>query len=299
MRTTKWALHSIIDLYKKAEVSDTSGLNPDLVKYFWLADALATLFNKSIDEKFNNDFTLFVLENKAKIDKTVPASPIPQVLGKGKDGIALQIAGNLVFKIFLNDGAYLDAKDAMERLHTDPTVAKTEAMIYDVGTFGKFLNVQLYYYIIEKMIPITEQSKEVSVYLNDIVKSIIKEIHLNKKKWEELKIDFLNPETREEAKRFLKTEISQTIFAVKRVNKESVDFFNQNAELRLKSTWLSSLVEEIFMKYLTSRTDVHFGNLGITNFGEFRYFDPSHSKSKDRIMNAVVDPGAEDETVIH
>ena len=55
-----------------------------------------------MDEKFNNDFTLFVLENKAKIDKTVPASPIPQVLGKGKDGIALQIAGNLVFKIFLS-----------------------------------------------------------------------------------------------------------------------------------------------------------------------------------------------------
>ena len=43
----------------------------------------------------------------------------------------------------------------------------------------------------------------------------------------------------------------------------------------LNKTWLQSFVEEILMKYLTGRTDLHLGNLGVTSYGELRYFDPS------------------------
>jgi hypothetical protein len=45
---------------------------------------------------------------------------------------------------------------------------------------------------------------------------------------------------------------------------------------QLKDNWLRLYIEEIIVKYLTSRTDLHLGNLGITNSGELRYFDPSY-----------------------
>lgn len=44
----------------------------------------------------------------------------------------------------------------------------------------------------------------------------------------------------------------------------------------LKPDWLVRLCREIIWKTLTNRRDLHGGNLGLTPYGEFRYFDPTY-----------------------
>jgi hypothetical protein len=49
----------------------------------------------------------------------------------------------------------------------------------------------------------------------------------------------------------------------------------------LRSSWLSSLIEEIMLKVITNRTDLHMGNIGITGYGDLRYFDPAFQFNKN------------------
>ena len=58
----------------------------------------------------------------------------------------------------------------------------------------------------------------------------------------------------------------------KSINIKSI---NESLKDSLNSDWLQFLIEEITLKYLTGRGDLHSGNLGLTNYGVFRYFDPS------------------------
>lgn len=46
----------------------------------------------------------------------------------------------------------------------------------------------------------------------------------------------------------------------------------------LNKDWLMLLTEEMIMKFITDRTDLHVGNLGITPNGKFRYFDPAYKE---------------------
>lgn len=53
--------------------------------------------------------------------------------------------------------------------------------------------------------------------------------------------------------------------------------------LPLRKNWLRTLIEEIAVKYLTQRGDLHLGNIGITNYGDFRYFDSAHPRWQNYI----------------
>ena len=46
------------------------------------------------------------------------------------------------------------------------------------------------------------------------------------------------------------------------------------ADYNLKDNWLENLIEEIIHKINTGRTDLHTGNIGVTNYGQLRFFDP-------------------------
>jgi hypothetical protein len=37
------------------------------------------------------------------------------------------------------------------------------------------------------------------------------------------------------------------------------------------------------MKFLTSRGDLHLGNLGLTGYGDFRYYDPAHGSHTEHL----------------
>jgi recombinational DNA repair protein RecR len=67
--------------------------------------------------------------------------------------------------------------------------------------------------------------------------------------------------------------------------KEVISYVNQVSEIELKSNWLERLVEEILFHIVFSNTDLHMGNLGLTNNGEFRYFDPNFSKIPNDYIN--------------
>lgn len=308
MKTTKWALECMNDLYKKADLEneetleqtsvEAETLNPALTPYTWLLDGLSIITGKDVDDNFTKEFEIFVLKNKSKIDKATSNNGFSGWLGKGRDGVVAQLNTGFAFKIFTDIVAFNDAKAAMERLHSDPSVAKTEAMIYDVGVLGTFFGKSIYYYLIEKMTTVSSLSPEVKTNLSNITKSILIEIQDFKREWEVLKQDFSTPEKRENAKRVVYQKVKDITKAIERNNSKEVEYFNMNAKLQLKSTWLSSLVEEIIMKFLTNRTDVHFGNIGITNFGEFRYFDPSAGNALDRIMNTINRKTQEEETLI-
>lgn len=303
MRAVKWVMLATMDCFRKTAALDEANLNPDLKKYFWLAEALCELFDKQPNAGFNELFTAFVFENKSKIDKSLPSGVSPTFLGIGSDGVVMDLGNGMVFKIFLNEGSYNHAVEAMERLHAEPDISKTEAMIYDAGALGMFSGHKIYYYTMERMTPVkpskpNAKSEEIMNHLHPIRSTIFNEIRFDKRKWENLKELMLKKETRSEAISIIKSEISATVQLIKKENSESVSFFNNNSSLQLKSSWLESFVEEIFMKFLTDRTDVHFGNLGVTNFGEFRYFDPSFEGSDNIILKDRVAPKAEDETII-
>lgn len=58
---------------------------------------------------------------------------------------------------------------------------------------------------------------------------------------------------------------------------------NINNNTLLRGNWLVKFIEEIILKYLTGRGDLHLGNLGVTNQGNFRYFDPAYTGWENRI----------------
>lgn len=282
----KWAIDSIINLYKAAvdptadetkilsvenPVTDqsTAVMDSAMQPYRWLAEALAKLFNKPIDEKFLKEFYIFVISNKSKIDKIKNTGGNIQILGMGKDGVAMQL-GDFVLKIFLNDSTYQDAIAAQNRLYTEPEVAKTEAMIYEVGTLGNFFHNNLYYYIIEKMIlpPDDVKSK-----LRPLISSIIRNLQNDRAFWTKTKIEFENPQTKQQAVETIKKEVDMIASSTKDSFSETISEI-EAMKIVLKPTWISSLIEEIIMKYLTGRSDTNTSNLGLSN-GEFRYFDSS------------------------
>ena len=66
------------------------------------------------------------------------------------------------------------------------------------------------------------------------------------------------------------------------------DFFPQEKEklnaagksFKINPNWLLKLIEEMLWKYATGRDDLHGGNIGITSFGDFRFFDPAYAEPR-------------------
>jgi len=155
-------------------------------------------------------------------------------------------------------------------------------MIYDVGIIGQYKEFPIYYYIIEKMKTIFSLPNEVKNYLLHLTKLVIGEIMQKKDRIIPLKKEKNDMVIKNEVHKIAEEIVSEIMsfpqFAesIAKINDLLKDSIN-------KEKWFPSLVEEIIMKAVTERQDLHIGNLGLTNYGEFRYFDPAHEDFTGRI----------------
>jgi hypothetical protein len=253
----------------------------ELAHDFFIAEALTELF--SLDQ--HNDLpeiSKFIKENSAKINKLRSMmSTTPKLLGGGADGVAYAFGKDLVLKIFQDSHAYGAAVKAMERLHKTPELAKTEAMIYDVGILGTFshegASTTLYYYIMERMTPVygTPESNG-KIAGKKAIESIGKYVSMHIP--EELRAlkPFIEDKSKlAEIKAELTSATNNLVLEIENEYRLYKDMQQVEKSYGVKEGWLDSFVEEILVKYLTSRTDLHMGNLGVTNQGDLRYFDPA------------------------
>lgn len=199
----------------------------------------------------------------------------PKYLGGGQDGIAFLIGKSLVLKIFTQNYAYEKAKEAMERLYKHPLLAKTEAMIYDVDTLGSIEGNNIYYYIIERMEPAESHPNEFT--LDTLLKIIKYEILNSKYILEPLASKIHNKNQHKFVFLTIQKVVKQIEMHIREDYSEKIKELEEGYELT-KANWLSNLIEELILKRLTGRLDLHTGNIGVTNMGELRYFDPAFGK---------------------
>jgi hypothetical protein len=263
-------------------------LSANVAHEAWLYEACKKLFGDNINKVF---FSNFVAKNKNVINKIRRSFKvtIPKYLGGGADGAAFDIGEGRILKIFRDQVSYEKAQAAHERLYKNPPLAKTEAMIYDVGVLGRFgdshsnLGPLVYYYIMEKMKTLGDFSTDVKFKILSILNFVDNEITNEKAtKWRQIKLMILDPSKSEEVKKQVREASLKWASIYRRINKNDISYLESLIKV-LKSNWLELYIEEILMKYLTGRTDLHMGNLGVTNYGELRYFDPAYSRLQSEI----------------
>lgn len=260
---------------------------------FWLRDVLKEVIG---DYDLNQRFKELIEDNKEEIEKINKYKNIayPPLLGRGADGPAYLIArnisspfeseteGSVVVKFCTSVHPYEKAIESMTYLHKYPEFARTEARIYDVGKLNPTTS-PIYFIIMEKMSPVTSVRAD-DYQLRRIYEYIAKEINeKDSDKFKSLKKIYNkiihSPQKYEKQSLTLKDYIRNMVinyssniianFDARRLRKTKENF-------GLNNDWLEQFIEEIIMKYLTSRTDLHFGNLGVTSYGQLRYFDPAH-----------------------
>jgi hypothetical protein len=266
--------------------------SPTLGHYAWLADGISKVMGYAPQR----DMVRFVTDNKKKIDsvRRLFQTQQPKYLGGGADGAAYDIGGGKVLKIFRDITSYEKALMAFDRLHKSPELAKTEAMIYDIGTLGKFggdpgdpaSGSPVYYYIIETMKTLRDVFGEWSnIPLRKILEFIAGRIaDIKGTKLKVLKKDINDPAKAALIRKVVKEEAAKLASDIKDEDflKPSISKMETTIP-NLKPNWLELYVEEVIMKYLTGRTDLHMGNIGVTHYGELRYFDPAYGGHESEI----------------
>lgn len=237
--------------------------------------------NLNMNKNDINDYiSKFINENKSKIEHFLSSCAYPpKYLGAGDDGVAFDISPALVLKISFDQFAFSKAKESFDRLHKNPELGKNEAMIYDLGVLGKFGSNEIYYIILEKMTTLNNTMRE---YLLPIIGMIGQYVKQHKDQLDILRKEVNNPERHIDIKTALETAANSLGEFIK--NSYSNQIENIESAEDLNPEWVKSLCEEIIFKYITGRGDLHLGNIGLTNYGKFVYFDPSHSyweKNKD------------------
>lgn len=282
--------------HKKRDSKTMERLPADLAHDEFIVTAIVKLLNYPYDDIMFKQSKKFIYDNIGTINKIRRFFKAPPVfLGGGVDGVVFSIGAGYVLKIFQDTHSYQEAVKAMERLHNNPKLAKTEAMIYDVGLLGNFHNRPLYYYIMEQMVPANSISQGFTDSLRTIVSRTFTEIFKNhKKEIKSLKDIISNPKTIVDYESLIKNMVRQVSDVVRAQSGTEISELEAVEDLR--STWLDSLVEELIMKFITRRVDLHMGNIGVTNYGEFRYFDPAHANHTTDNINVKFE-GRVDDTV--
>jgi hypothetical protein len=277
-------------------IVDDSLITADIAHYAWVFETLEEMTDYTGSPvAMEHQMADFIRKNKATFDKLRSNfKHEPVFLGTGADGSAFDIGGERVLKIFGDTHAYQKAKEAMNRLHTQPELAKSEAMIYDIGKIGEINGNPIYYYIMEKLDPMPKDYEFRSLMSGLIAKisiAVLKDREFLRRVKRQInepskhaRIKSVVKKKSEQIAEQIEYEAAKIVHSVwDQIKKNQQQ--NGNDELKkmqkgkgeLKENWLTLFVEEIMMKYLTGRTDLHSGNIGITGEGELRYFDPSYS----------------------
>lgn len=248
-----------------------------IVKFFILKD----LFTKQSIEKFIND-------NKSKLDDIRGNFAIhePKFLGAGVDGAAFSIGNQKVLKLFFNKGAYEELKKSQQRLHNSPALAKTEAQIYEVDTIGVIQGLPIYYSIIEEMQAVSDKPSAFKNIIHEI--KTFTETYLNAdlpqiyEHWLNT-LNILSNVPKEIKNKYFKDMIHDQVIIIMNdvINNKSADIEYINNTGILQKDWLKIYIEEMLVKKITlgKNTDLHVGNLGITNQGYLRYFDAVYDRN--------------------
>lgn len=256
--------------------SGLENINKENASNDFIAIAFTHLFSGRVPASTKNILPYineFLINNRSKIDQIRKFFVgTPKELDGATDGFVFSIAPNLILKIFKSEFAYQKAIRAMNELHSNTNIAKTEAMIYDAGYLGNFLNEKIYYLIMEKMTPVTNLNENHYNLIKKILRYVSVHIVENDEIYSLKNEDYIN-----------------TNSIKNKINKISGQFVNDiklskigdlvkkmELELKMKPSWLFNFIQEIIYKYITNRGDLHMGNLGVTSFGELRFFDPSH-----------------------
>ncbi len=206
----------------------------------------------------------------------------PEVLGAGADGIAFDIGNDMVLKLFRKRDAYDSYKKSQDSLHNNDLQARTEIMIYDTGELSKFKIDEVFYVIMQRLAPVFEEypSDNFGIHVRELIRIIIQYIRINPE-LPNIKKDYLKNKESKETKASIFNEI-RYLYDFVSSNETAIFHIDEIFSLReMKDNWLQLFIEEIVMKYLTSRLDLHWGNLGLTPNGELRYFDPSFDSLDD------------------
>ena len=199
----------------------------------------------------------------------------PVTLGAGVDGVAYSIGPNRVLKIFHSRTAYHSAVEAMHNLWHNPQAASREAMIYDAGEFHEVAGLQYYYYIMEKMTPMTNLVTKdfLHQFLMPIRDYLAAETASENSPFESWRSDMADPAKVDEVRKQIKAKATEI---EKRIDPKMLSRLKSvlSTRVHLTPNWLNKLIEEMIWKCTTMRLDLHAGNLGITPYGQLRYFDP-------------------------
>jgi len=230
------------------------------------------------------DVEQFIKKNNNVINKIRGSfgTQTPILLGKGADGVAYDIGNNLILKIFKDKYAFDKAKEAQDRLHKNPELAKTEAMIYDAAPLGVYDRVLYYYYIIEKMKPLSNLDNSDRLKLKSVFAAIIN--YIMKNQFDDirgLRKQVSNGEDLASINKTVQILVNNVYYYVYPKIEKFVEVLEK--DLDLKSSWVKSYIEEVIVKFISGRTDLHMGNIGRTNYGELRYFDPAYSRAQNDI----------------
>lgn len=224
----------------------------------------------------------FINQTKSKLDGiSKHFDTAPKKIGGGVDGIAFSIGNQKVLKIFMSDYIYKQYLKVLDRLYKNEDYAENEIMIYDVGEIGKFFNDKVYYCVMEKLHTFDDDSDELAEAIGNVVNFIKTEII-------EFLTDSINKVDKNKVKNLNKSEITSFMNEtyIKMINDYNVsnsisDIENEYSNLN--ALWLKKLILEILSKVMTGRGDLHLGNLGITNQGVFKFFDPAHENWESKI----------------
>jgi len=229
---------------------------PDLLKDFYIPD--------SWEEFYKN--------NKKDIDAlNSNIGSQPKKIGKGMDGVAYDIGNQKILKLFKSRAAYLTALESDEESYNNNAYSRYEPKFYELGTLW-YNDNEIYFYIIEKMdTSIVSKDQfdpfiDLIDYIDEYVvycfynKHLIYKDKFNKNRNDPDVINFISK---------LKKEIKLKANVISNYTKIERKYSN-----KLQSSWLDHLITEIIYKRLINRNDLHSGNLGITNQGLFKFFDP-------------------------
>ena len=276
----------------------------------WLVEALEGMFDLEDDdiEAANK----FVRDNRFVINKLrANFSQTPKELGSASDGLVFDIGLGRVLKVFTDRLSLLKAMESLNKLHKANSMAKTEAMIYDVGRLGAFQSPpakwgdrksprEIYYYLMEKMTPVADIGGAGNGYLMNDLRKILGEVGHSLQEdedgvWYELrnKMEYGKGEHDAEIKKHVVDEANRWAHYFQSARAKTIRAIEARIP-GLRKGWLASYIEEIMMKFLTRRGDLHMGNLGLTGYGDLRYFDPTHGNWDQELnLPSKLDIGSE------